>query len=73
MVKNTTRMGAPLRLPSGDNAVARFRHDLGLSQVETGEALGISGSAVAMYERGDREIPKTILILIALLREKSQS
>lgn len=73
MLKQSARMGAPLKLPSGDNPVAKFRHDLGLSQSATGKALGISSSAVAMYERGDRKIPKTILILIALLRDTRHS
>ena len=55
-----TKMGAPKRLPQGDNCVALFRARWHLSQAQAGKALGLSRSAVGMYETGANPIsPQT--------------
>lgn len=61
------KMGAPVRPPDGDNIVAQFRRKWGLSQEQAAEKLGITRTAVSMYERGERTPSKTITILIELL------
>lgn len=47
--------------------IAQLRHKKGLSQVALGKRLGLSASAIGMYEQGRREPP--IDILISLARE----
>lgn len=42
-----------------------LRNDDGLTQVELGKKLGLSGSAISMYERGEREPELEILETIA--------
>lgn len=61
------KMGAPVRPPDGDNVVAKFRREWNLSQQQAAEELGITRTAVSMYERGERTPTKTITILIELL------
>ena len=48
------KMGAPVRPPDGDNIVAQFRRKWGLSQEQAAEKLGITRTAVSMYEQGER-------------------
>lgn len=45
--------------------IAQLRHKCGLSQAKLAEHLGLSTSAIAMYEQGRREPPVAILIALA--------
>lgn len=47
--------------------LAKLRHDAGLSQAELGKRLGVSASAIGMYEQGRRE--PSLDILLALCRQ----
>ena len=45
--------------------IAELRHKYGLSQAELARSLGLSVSAIAMYEQGRREPSVSILIALA--------
>ena len=47
------------------NRIAFLRHKKGLSQAALGRKLGLSASAIGMYEQGRREPPVSILISLA--------
>ena len=47
------------------NKLKNFRKEAGLTQKQLADALGISASAVGMYEQGRREPDKDTLILIS--------
>lgn len=47
------------------NRIAQLRHKKGLSQAALGRKLGLSASAIGMYEQGRREPSISILILLA--------
>ena len=47
--------------------IAQLRHKKGLSQAALGKRLGLSASAIGMYEQGRRE--PSICVLISLARE----
>ena len=64
------RMGAPVRLPEGNNPMAAFRKKLNISQQEAAEMLGLTRGTISKYERGDLEIPKAILLLLSHLEKE---
>ena len=43
------------------------RHTLGLSLAEMGRVVGRTGRAIAMYEAGDRAVPRDLDALVRLL------
>jgi len=45
--------------------IARLRHRAGLSQAMLAKRLGLSASAIGMYEQGRREPPLDILVSMA--------
>lgn len=47
------------------NRIAQLRHKKGLSQAALGRKLGLSASAIGMYEQGRREPSISILISLA--------
>jgi len=47
------------------NRIAQLRHKKGLSQAALGRKLGLSASAIGMYEQGRREPSISILVLLA--------
>ena len=47
------------------NRIAQLRHKKGLSQAALGRKLGLSASAIGMYEQGRREPSSSILISLA--------
>ena len=47
------------------NRIAYLRHKKGLSQAALGRRLGLSASAIGMYEQGRREPAISTLILLA--------
>ncbi len=60
------RMGAPVRVPvkqKNENTIARLRRRTGWSQEYLGERLGKNKSEISLYERGKRDIPKTVELL----------
>ena len=61
-----TKMGAPVRPPVKkeiENVIAKLRRRTGWSQEKLGEKLGKYKSAISEYERGVRDIPKTVALL----------
>jgi|DEB0MinimDraft_4_1074332.scaffolds.fasta_scaffold78302_1 transcriptional regulator with XRE-family HTH domain len=44
-----------------------WRAAMGWTQARAGDALGVTGRAVRMWEAGDRRVPETVSKLCALL------
>ena len=47
--------------------IARLRHKAGLSQAALADRLGLSSSAVGMYEQGRREPPLDTIVLMSMV------
>lgn len=47
--------------------IARLRHKAGLSQATLADRLGLSASAVGMYEQGRREPPLDTIVLMSMV------
>lgn len=47
----------------------QWRKDMGLTQTKAAEVLGVTRSAVAKWEMGERELSKTVLKLIDIYKE----
>ena len=47
--------------------IARLRHKAGLSQAALADRLGLSASAVGMYEQGRREPPLDTIVLMSMV------
>lgn len=47
--------------------IARLRHKVGLSQAALADRLGLSASAVGMYEQGRREPPLDTIVLMSMV------
>ena len=70
MDNGKVKMGAPVRLPEGDNPLARLRRERDWSQQEAADALGVSRSMLSRYERGVLDIPKPVRLLIDILAKQ---
>ena len=57
---------------TGEEFKAR-RLDLGLTQTQLGERLGVTLRAVQYYEAGQRPISKTVALLLGTLDEQART
>ena len=53
-------------------ALRKQRKTLGMTQLELGKALGLTGNTVARYERDEVRIPEPVARLLMLLRPKGK-
>lgn len=66
MPKESRPKGRPVTPPGGDNLLARFRSEHGLSQREAAAILGISQNRLSELERAEK-IPPAVARLASLL------